>query len=119
MCIIDGHRPQKPRYACKFFVGLVVSLSKYPALCYGLELLVQFMTPKEFTQWFNLARALDLVVSSRSVNGVLYVYTDHGYAKPWHVFATEYPLERLQAMVDRARQVRSLPSEPGSLSTSA
>jgi hypothetical protein len=91
-------------------------LSVFQPFADGLELLLQFMTPNEFTQWFNLARALDLVVSSRSVNGVIYVYTDHGYSKPWHVFATEYPLERLQAMVARAGQ-RSLKTEPGTLST--
>lgn len=59
------------------------------------------MTPNEFTQWFNLAKALELVVSSRQVNGVLYVYTESGYAKPWDAFAAEYPLERLQAMANR------------------
>lgn len=59
------------------------------------------MTPNEFTQWFNLARALDLVVSSRNVNGILYVYTENGYSKRWDVFAAEYPLERLQAMATR------------------
>ena len=56
-------------------------------------------TPNEFTQCFNLARALDLITSSRTVGGILYVYNGTGYAKSWESFALEYPLERLQAMV--------------------
>lgn len=61
------------------------------------------MTNSEFTQSLNLARALDLVVSSRIINGVLHVYDVAGHAKPWESFATEYPLERLQAMAARAQ----------------
>ncbi|NJR64941.1 MAG: hypothetical protein HC772_05885 [Leptolyngbyaceae cyanobacterium CRU_2_3] len=61
------------------------------------------ITPNEFTQCLNLARALDLITSSRTVGGVLYVYNAAGYAKSWESFMTEYPLERLQAMV-RNRQ---------------
>lgn len=61
------------------------------------------MTQADFTQCLNLARALDLVVSSRSINGVLYVYNAAGHSKPWDSFAAEYPLERLQAMVARAQ----------------
>ncbi|HEY9641071.1 MAG TPA: hypothetical protein V6C57_11345 [Coleofasciculaceae cyanobacterium] len=57
------------------------------------------ITPNEFTQCLNLARALDLITSSRTVGGVLYVYNSAGYAKSWESFLTEYPLERLQAMV--------------------
>ncbi|NJL22409.1 MAG: hypothetical protein HC895_18890 [Leptolyngbyaceae cyanobacterium SM1_3_5] len=62
------------------------------------------MNPNEFTQCFNLAKALDLVSASRKVNGVLYVYNAAGQAKPWDSFAAEYPLERLQAMVNRSQQ---------------
>jgi hypothetical protein len=64
------------------------------------------MNPNEFTQCFNLAKALDLIISSRKVNGVLYVYNAAGHAKPWESFAAEYPLERLQAMVSRGQQPR-------------
>lgn len=62
------------------------------------------MTPNEFTQCFNLAKALDLVSATRRVNGILYVYNAAGHAKPWDNFAAEFPLERLQAMVDRGRR---------------
>lgn len=61
--------------------------------------------PNEFTQCFNLARALDLITSSRTVGGVLYVYNASGYAKPWDNFIAEYPLERLQAMVRNQRHL--------------
>ena len=60
------------------------------------------MTQHELTQCLNLARALNLVVSSRTVNGVLHVYNASGHSKPWDSFVAEYPLERLQAMVERA-----------------
>ncbi|MBF2049881.1 hypothetical protein [Leptolyngbya sp. 7M] len=62
-------------------------------------------TPNEFTQCLNLARALDLITSSRTVGGVLYVYNAAGYAKSWESFIAEYPLERLQAMVKNQRQL--------------
>jgi hypothetical protein len=61
------------------------------------------MTPNEFTQCFNLAKALDLISASRKINGVLYVYNALGQSKPWDSFVSEYPLERLQAMVSRGR----------------
>jgi hypothetical protein len=61
------------------------------------------MTQREVTQSLNLARALDLFVSSRIVNGVLYVYNAAGQAKSWDHFSAEYPLERLQAMAIKAR----------------
>lgn len=61
------------------------------------------MTNSELTQSLNLARALNLVVSSRIVNGVLYVYNATGHGKPWDSFSAEYPLERLQAMATRVR----------------
>jgi hypothetical protein len=67
------------------------------------------MTQNEITQSLNLARALDLVVSSRIVNGALYVYNAAGQSKSWASFASEYPLERLQAMVARA-QLRQKPA---------
>jgi len=60
------------------------------------------MTPSDLTQSLNLARSLDLIVSSRIVNGVMYVYNTAGQAKSWDNFATEYPLERLQAMATRS-----------------
>lgn len=63
------------------------------------------LTPNEFTQCLNLARALDLITSSRTVGGVLYVYNAAGHAKRWESFIAEYPLERLQAMVQKQRQV--------------
>ncbi|MBE9181508.1 hypothetical protein IQ268_23380 [Oculatella sp. LEGE 06141] len=59
------------------------------------------MNSNEFTQAFNLAKALNLVTASRIVNGVLYVYNSAGQAKPWDSFAAEFPLERLMAMVNR------------------
>ncbi|MDX2244666.1 MAG: hypothetical protein NW224_28665 [Leptolyngbyaceae cyanobacterium bins.302] len=59
------------------------------------------MTNSEFTQSLNLARALDLIISSRIVNGVLYVYTATGQARPWESFSSDFPLERLQAMANR------------------
>jgi hypothetical protein len=59
------------------------------------------MTPNEFTQWLNLAKALNLIASSRAINGLMYVYTPAGQIKPLDSFAAEYPLERLQAMVNR------------------
>jgi hypothetical protein len=68
------------------------------------------MTHSELTQSLNLARALDLVVASRLINGILYVYNAAGQAKSWDDFALEYPLERLQAMVARA-QLRHKPAQ--------
>ncbi|NET32472.1 MAG: hypothetical protein F6K19_10745 [Cyanothece sp. SIO1E1] len=59
------------------------------------------MTSHEFTQCLNLARALNLIVSSRTIGGVLYVYNAAGQSKSWESFVAEYPLERLQAMVSR------------------
>ncbi len=59
------------------------------------------MTDSEITQSLNLARALDLIVSSRNVNGVLYVYTAPGRSQSWERFSSEFPLERLQAMANR------------------
>lgn len=55
-------------------------------------------TPQEVTQCLNLAKALDLISSSRMVGGTLYVYTIAGQARPLDHFTAEYPLERLQAM---------------------
>ncbi|MBW4691917.1 MAG: hypothetical protein KME27_09120 [Lyngbya sp. HA4199-MV5] len=52
-----------------------------------------------------MAKALDLIVSSRMINGVLYVYNATGHKVPWDSFISDYPLERLQAMVDR-QQIR-------------
>jgi len=62
------------------------------------------MTHDETTQCLNLARAMDLIVSSRTLNGVFYVYNPAGQAKSWDSFVSEYPLERLQAMVERAQK---------------
>jgi hypothetical protein len=59
------------------------------------------ITPNEITQCLNLARALDLITTSRTIGGVLYVYNSAGYAKSWDSFMAEYPLERLQAMIRR------------------
>ena len=61
------------------------------------------LTPNEITQCMNLARALDLITSSRTVGGVLYVYNASGQAKSWDSFISEYPLERLQAMVQKRK----------------
>jgi hypothetical protein len=63
-------------------------------------------TPSEFTQCLNLARALDLITSSRTVGGIFYVYNAAGHAKAWDSFMIEYPLERLQAMVRNQRSPR-------------
>jgi hypothetical protein len=61
------------------------------------------LTPTEVTQCLNLARALDLITSSRIVGGVMYVYNAAGQSKPWDHFVAEYPLERLQAMIKNQR----------------
>jgi hypothetical protein len=61
------------------------------------------MTHGEITQCLNLARALNLVVSSRTVNGKLYVYDAGGRSRLWESFIADFPLERLQAMVERAQ----------------
>jgi hypothetical protein len=61
------------------------------------------MTDNEFTQCLNLARALNLIASSGRKNGRFYVYDAVGQAKLWDSFVSEYPLERLQAMVSRAQ----------------
>jgi hypothetical protein len=66
--------------------------------------IAKMTTPNEFTQCLNLARALDLITSSRTIGGVLYVYNAAGHAKRWDSFIAEYPLERLQAMVTRQRR---------------
>ena len=66
----------------------------------------EMATPNEFTQCLNLARALDLITSSRTVGGILYVYNSTGYAKSWDSFALEYPLERLQAMVQKQQSFK-------------
>jgi hypothetical protein len=67
------------------------------------------MTPNDLTQSLNLARSLNLIVSSRIINGVMYVYNTAGQSKPWDNFAAEYPLERLQAMAIRS-QLRQNPA---------
>jgi hypothetical protein len=59
------------------------------------------MTQNEFTQWLNLAKALNLIVSSHKINGTMYIYTKAGQPKPLDNFVADYPLERLQAMVAR------------------
>lgn len=59
------------------------------------------MTQLELTQCLHLAKMLNLIVSSRMINGVLYVYNAAGQKRPWDSFISDYPLERLQAMVDR------------------
>ncbi|MBD1850541.1 hypothetical protein [Leptolyngbya sp. FACHB-711] len=56
------------------------------------------ITPHEVTQCLHLAKALDLISSSRMVGGILYVYTVAGQLKPLDHFTAEFPLERLQAM---------------------
>lgn len=61
------------------------------------------MTESEITQCLNLARALNLIVSSRTVQGKLLVYDAAGHAKSWESFIADFPLERLQAMVERAQ----------------
>jgi hypothetical protein len=61
------------------------------------------MTQSEVTKALNLARALNLIVASRTVNGALQVYSAAGYARSWESFNSEYPLERLQAMAERMR----------------
>jgi len=61
------------------------------------------MTADELTQCLNLARMLNLVTATRRINGVLYVYRLNGHYTTWESFVSEYPLERLQAMVNRSR----------------
>lgn len=64
------------------------------------------MTKSEVTQSLHLAQTLNLIVSSRTINGMLYVYNSAGYAQPWESFSVDYPLERLLAMVERAQARR-------------
>ncbi|MCL6433246.1 MAG: hypothetical protein K6T90_03365 [Leptolyngbyaceae cyanobacterium HOT.MB2.61] len=45
-------------------------------------------------------------MSSRTINGILYVYGTSGYPQRLDTFIAEYPLERLQAMAHRM-QVRT------------
>jgi hypothetical protein len=59
------------------------------------------MTDTEVAQSVNLAIALNLITTSRIVNGKRYVYDAAGYGKPWESFISDYPLERLQAMAAR------------------
>jgi hypothetical protein len=61
------------------------------------------MTADELTQCLNLARVLNLVTATRCIDGVLYVYRLNGHYTTWESFASEYPLERLQAMISRSR----------------
>jgi len=63
--------------------------------------ILEMITPNESTQCLNLARALNLITSSRTVGGIFYVYNAAGHSKSWESFVAEYPLERLQAMVKR------------------
>lgn len=63
------------------------------------------MNQLELTQCLHWAKTLDLIVSSRMINGVLYVYNAAGQKRPWDSFISDYPLERLQAMIDR-QQIR-------------
>ncbi|MBM0743234.1 hypothetical protein JOY44_16720 [Phormidium sp. CLA17] len=64
------------------------------------------MTQNELTQSLNLARALDLIVSSRIINGVLHVYNAAGQSRSWDSFISDFPLERMQAMVARSNPRR-------------
>jgi hypothetical protein len=59
------------------------------------------MTPNESTQWLNLARALNIIASSRQINGMTYVYTPTGNRRTLESLIAEYPLERLQSMINR------------------
>jgi hypothetical protein len=59
------------------------------------------MTPNESTQWLNLARALNIIASSRQINGMMYVYTPAGCKRTLESVIAEYPLERLQSMISR------------------
>jgi hypothetical protein len=61
------------------------------------------MTQLELTQCLHWAKTLDLIVSSRMINGILYVYNAAGQKRPWDSFISDYPLERLQAMIDRTQ----------------
>ena len=67
----------------------------------NVALLQKLMTKDELTQSLNLARALDLIVSSRVVNGVLHVYNAAGQSRSWDSFISDFPLERMQAMAAR------------------
>lgn len=93
LCAFQVHIPGLMKLARATFS------STYCYLTYWILKLLKMLTPNEITQCLNLARALDLITSSRTVGGVLYVYNSAGYAKPWDSFISEYPLERLQAMI--------------------
>lgn len=60
------------------------------------------MTDREVTKCLNWARVLNLISSSQTVNGVLHVYRVAGHRQPWEQFISDYPPERLQAMIERA-----------------
>jgi len=66
-----------------------------------IALLQKLMTQDELTQSLNLARALDLIVSSRVISGVLHVYNAAGQSRSWDSFISDFPLERMQAMAAR------------------
>ncbi len=59
------------------------------------------MAMQDMMQCFNLAIALNLLKSGQQVGGVFYVYDLRGYRRTLESFVSDYPLERLQAMVQR------------------
>ncbi len=61
------------------------------------------MATQEMRQCFNLAIALDLLKSGQQVGNVFYVYDSQGYRRTLESFVRDYPLERLQAMVQRGQ----------------
>ncbi len=59
------------------------------------------MATQSMMQCFNLAIALNLLKSGQQIGGVFYVCDPQGYRRTLESFVSDYPLERLQAMVLR------------------
>lgn len=59
------------------------------------------MNLEETTQYLNLAKSLNLVASGHQIGGTFYVYDLGGHKRTLDSFMTDFPLERLQAMVHR------------------
>ncbi len=59
------------------------------------------MATQTMMQCLNLGIALNLLKSGQQVGGVFYVYDPHGYRRTLESFVSDYPLERLQSMVQR------------------
>ncbi len=59
------------------------------------------MATQSMMQCFNLGIALNLLKSGQQLGCVFYMYNLRGYRRTLESFVSDYPLERLQAMVQR------------------